>query len=264
MAEGHFAERYGPWAIIAGGSEGVGLAFADRLAAQGLKLLLIARKPGPLEEAADMLRKRHGAEVRTLRLDLTTAEACSKIIDAAKGREVGLLIYNAGADISFRYFLDRSLDESERMVMLNVMTPMRLVRSFAPSMAERKRGGIILVSSLAGLAGSPGVGIYSASKAFVDNFAEMLWYELGKQGIDVLAALLPLTRTPAMARLGLNFDGEIAAADPNDIAEEALAHIAKGPALHAGGSQANATALRTLPREEAVRMLAGIADAVQQ
>lgn len=252
------AQTYGPWAIIAGGSEGVGSAFADRLAKQGLKLLLIARKPAPLESVAADIRKQYGTEVRTLSLDLTTPDAIAKIVDATTGCEVGMLIYNAGADNSFKYFIDRPLEESERMVMLNVLTPMRLVRHFAPAMAERKKGGIILCSSLAGLAGRPSNGVYSAVKAFVNVFAEAEWYELGKQGIDVLSAILPTVRTPAMERLGLNLDDPNFVSDPFDIADEALAHIKKGPALHSGGKHERAMRLRALPRDKAVYAMTGI------
>src|SRR5438477_3759580 len=85
-----FFEQYGPWAVVAGGSEGVGAAFADRLAAHGFKLLLIARKPEPLQATAADVRKKHGTEVRALAMDLTTQDAAAKIIDAAKGCEVGL------------------------------------------------------------------------------------------------------------------------------------------------------------------------------
>src|SRR3984885_3723800 len=193
-----FAKTYGPWAVIAGGSEGIGSALAERLAKQGLKLLLIARKPGPLAAVAADIRKRFGGEVVTLSLDLTSADCVPKIAEATKDREVGLLIYNAGADTGFKYFIDRPIEESERMVMLNVMTPMRLARHFAPAMTERGRGGIIMCSSISGCGGSPGNGVYSAVKAFVNTFTEMLWYEVGKSGVDVLGAVLGLTRTPAM------------------------------------------------------------------
>lgn len=252
-----FFQQYGPWAVIAGGSEGVGTAFADRLAAQGFKLVLIARKPGPLEETAEMVRKKHGTEVRTLSLDLTTQDAAAKIIDATKDCEVGFLIHNAGADASFDYFIDRPLDVSERMIMLNVMTPTRLVRHFAEGMKARRKGGIILCSSLAGLAGRPTNGVYSATKAFVNVFAEVLWFELGEFGIDVLGAILPSVDTPAMRRLGLKFDRQGGASTSEDIADEALANIKNGPALHSGGHHERGMKLRSMERADAVRVMAG-------
>ncbi len=258
-----FAKTYGPWAIIAGGSEGIGAALAVRLAEKGLKLLLIARKPGPLAAVAANLRERFGSEVLTLSLDLASADCVPQIVEAAKDRQVGLLIYNAGADTGFKYFIDRPLEESERMVMLNVMTPLRLARHFAPVMTERGRGGIIMCSSISGCGGSPGNGVYSAAKSFINTFTEMLWYEVGKKGVDVLGAILGLTRTPAMERLGVNFDGPMGAADPADVADEILENIKKGPALHASGTYENAMRIRGLPRDQAVRTLAGVTESVQ-
>ena len=70
--------QYGPWVVIAGGSEGVGAAFADELSRAGLNLVLIARKPGPLEETADKVRA-NGVEVRTLSLDLLADDAMDQI-----------------------------------------------------------------------------------------------------------------------------------------------------------------------------------------
>ena len=85
MSDIGFFETYGPWAIIAGGSEGVGSAFADRLAKQGFKLLLIARKPDPLEATARDIRSKYATEVRTLSLDLTASDAAARILTAADG-----------------------------------------------------------------------------------------------------------------------------------------------------------------------------------
>ena len=149
------------------------------------------------------------------------------------------------------------------MVMLNVMTPLRLARQFAPAMTERGRGGIIMCSSISGCGGSPGNGVYSAVKAFINTFTEMLWYEVGKKGVDVLGAILGLTRTPAMERLGVNFDGPMGAADPGDVADEVLENIKKGPALHASGTYENAMRIRGLPRDKAVQTLAGVTESVQ-
>jgi short-subunit dehydrogenase len=263
MMDREFLDRYGPWAVIAGGSEGVGSAVAERLAERGLKLLLLARKPGPLEATAANLRARYGAEVRTLSLDLTTADCTAKIAEAIKGCQVGSLIYNAGADTGFKYFVDRPLEESERMIMLNVMTPMRLARHFAPFMVERRRGCIIMCSSVSGLGGNPGNGVYSAAKSFVNTFTEMLWYELGKHSVDVLGAVLGLTRTPAMERLGLKFDGPMGASDPGEVADELLANIASGPTLYISAIRESAIHIRSLPRDQAVLLLAGVSESVQ-
>ncbi|WP_157215135.1 SDR family NAD(P)-dependent oxidoreductase [Flavisphingomonas formosensis] len=256
MAEADFAWRYGPTALILGGSEGVGAAFAHQLAAQGLDLLLVARKPEPLEETAAAVRAATGRRVRTLSADLTAPDAVDRIASFAGADEVGLVVYNAGAESRFLDFLDRPAEESLRMAALNVTTPIGIVHRFAGPMAARGRGGFILVSSVAGVAGCPRNAVYSATKAFSNGFAEALWYELKPRGIDMLGLVLGLTLTPAMQRMGLKMDG---AADPALVAAEGIAHIADGPTFYAAGTGEGALYLRSLDRGEAVRAMASSA-----
>jgi short-subunit dehydrogenase len=256
MSDGDFLKRYGPWAVIAGGSEGLGVAFAHRLAKQGLNLVLIARKPEPLEALAAEVRKQYGCEVRTMSLDITAPDAVAKIIAGTAGCEVGMLVHNAGSDHNFKPFMERPVEESERMTMLNVMAPLRLVRHFAESMVARKKGGIILLSSMASMGGYPGNLVYASTKAFSNIFAEGLWYELGKHGVDVLGTIIGLARTPAMERMGVKFDGPVPSADPYDVVDEAFANLDKGPTIHACGMSDRAKHIRSLPRADAVRTLA--------
>lgn len=257
MAEMDFAERYGPTALILGGSEGVGAAFAQLLGARGLDLLLVARKPEPLEATAAEVRETSGRRVRTLSADLTAPDAAERIAAFAGADEIGLVVYNAGAESRFREFLDRPVEESLRMAALNVTTPIAIVHRFAGPMAARGRGGFILVSSVAGVAGCPRNAVYSASKAFSNGLAEALWYEMKPRGIDVLGLVLGLTLTPAMQRMGLKTDG---AADPAAVAAEGIAHIADGPTCYAAGTGEGARYLRALDRGEAVRAMAASAN----
>lgn len=259
--EHSFSRQYGPWAILAGGSEGLGVAFAHDLAERGLNLLLVARKPEALEQLADDLRTRHNREVITLSLDLTGAGAVASIADAVSEREVGFLVYNAGADDKVRAFLERSESESESMAALNVVTPLKLVRHFAPAMAQRGRGGIVLMSSFASCVGTPGNLVYAATKAFSNIFAEGLWWELGRHNVHVLGAIIGITRTPAMERMGLSFEGLKVPASPESVVTEVMANIANGPTLHAGGTYDEAMRLRSLPRAEAVRAIAAFSRA---
>ena len=248
-------DRYGPWAIIAGGSEGIGPAYAERLAAQGFKLLLLARKAGPLEEAASYVRKRFGTEVRSLPIDLTGEDAMPRIVGATEDCDVGLVIYNAGADGPMLPFLDRALSNAEQLIALNVLTPMRLAYHFAPKMAKRGRGGIVFSSSVAAVAGTPGAAVYSGAKAFLDLFSEAVWHEFGQLGIDVLCAILPFVKTPAMERLGFRLDSAVQPEDPFAIADQVLGNLQNGPALHGGASPDFMMLLRSLPRQEAVKKM---------
>src|SRR5690349_16129249 len=92
-----FREKYGPWAIVAGASEGTGRSFAHRIAAEGLSCILIARD-GPLEDVAREVRAAHGVECVTARIDLSLPDAAERIIGAAGDREIGLYVSNAGGD----------------------------------------------------------------------------------------------------------------------------------------------------------------------
>ncbi|BBX02919.1 short-chain dehydrogenase [Mycolicibacterium moriokaense] len=228
--------KYGPWAVVAGGSEGVGAEFARQLADAGVNLVLIARKPGPLAETADSCRAL-GAEVRTLAVDLVSTDAVDQIADATSDIEVGLLIYNAGANTCSEHFLDGGLSEFGRVIDLNINTMLTLVQHFGRPMRERRRGGILMVGSMAGYLGSMRHTVYGGVKAFGRIFAESLWLELRDYDVDVLELVLGVTRTPAMERVGLNFDVPgMRVAQPADVAREGLEHLPHGPVHIAGGN----------------------------
>ncbi|GAA4481823.1 SDR family NAD(P)-dependent oxidoreductase [Rhodococcus olei] len=245
--------QYGPWAVIAGGSEGVGSAFADELAAAGVNLVLIARKPGPLEETAAKVRS-HGVEVRTLSLDLLVEDALAQIRAVTDDIEVGLLIFNAGANSYGHEFVTGDLDGFRGVIDLNITRQLELSHHFGGLMKDRGRGGIVLLGSLAGYMGSEHQSIYAASKAFSRVFAESLWLELEPYGVHVVELVLGVTRTPAMIRAGLNFDvpGMIVQ-EPEDAAREGLEHITDGPVWVAGGNYEGARKRAGFPRDRLVK-----------
>ncbi len=136
-----WAQQYGPWAVVAGGSEGVGAEFAFQLAEAGIDLVLIARKPEPLRDTADQCRAR-GVRVRELAVDLTAADAVTRIAEATSDIEVGLLIYNAGANTHSAEFLDGDPAAFERVLDLNVRTPLAFDHHFGSRCAPR-RGALV-------------------------------------------------------------------------------------------------------------------------
>jgi short-subunit dehydrogenase len=229
-------QRYGPWAVIPGGSEGIGAEFARMLAVDGFNLVLLARKTGPLEETAQKCREL-GVDVRTLSVDLLDPESISRVVEATADLDVGLLIYNAGASTCNEPFLEAHLDDFQKVTDLNVTRMLALVQHYGRQMAARGRGGILLVGSLAGYMGAWRHTVYAGAKAFSRMFAESLWLELRERGVDVLELVLGVTRTPAMERVGLNFDAPgMIVNDPADVAAEGLAHLADGPVWVAGGN----------------------------
>ncbi|WP_377321955.1 SDR family NAD(P)-dependent oxidoreductase [Pimelobacter simplex] len=245
---------YGPWAVIAGGSEGVGAEFARALAAAGIDLVLVARKPGPLEETAASVREL-GVEVRTVAADLTDPAAIDAITAATADVEVGLLIYNAGANTHGRAFTQGTLAGFGSVIDLNITALLALTHHYAVPMRERGRGGILLVGSLAGYVGTSTEAVYGGVKAFSRIFAEGLWAELRTHGVDVLELVLGVTRTPAMERAGLNFDVPgMHVSAPADVAREGLAALPHGPVHVVSGNEGIVASRST---DDRARLVAG-------
>jgi short-subunit dehydrogenase len=263
-------DRHGPWALIAGGSEGVGEAFARRLAASGFNLVLAARKLEPLQALAEDLRQTNDIAVRTLALDLCSPDRLARLRAATDDIEIGLFVYNAGSGTpvgntnptqAIGDFLDRPLGDAQAMIALNDAALVDLTHHFGAAMRARRRGGIIITGSTACHAGTPRTLVYSASKAFQFAFAEGLWYELHPHGVDVLGLILGAVRTPNIERTGMDSQSYAGAAEPADIVREAFAHLGAGPVHHACGTGDFAQQLRSLPRTDAVSRAAQGIDA---
>jgi short-subunit dehydrogenase len=190
-----FAVRYGPWAMIAGGSQGLGAAFAHEIGRRGVNLLLLARRPGPLEETAAALRRQHGVQVRTAAVDLAETGFLDAVERAASGLEIGLLVCDAAHSHTGK-FLDSDLATCLRILDTNCRAPLSLVHAFGSRMAARGRGGILVMSSLSAFWGSPYVAVYGATKAFLVNLSEALWRELGARGVDVTVCAAGPVLTP--------------------------------------------------------------------
>jgi hypothetical protein len=181
-----FKERYGPWALVTGASAGIGAEFARQLAAAGLNLILVARRKQRLDDLAAQLESAHKVNVQTVAADLARPDFISVIVSAAGSLEIGLLVNNAGFGLA-GHFLDHELEKELALLDVNCRAPLALTHVFGRQMAQRKRGGIIFVSSVSGFVATPFETHYSASKAYELWLAEALGFELEKNGIDVLA-----------------------------------------------------------------------------
>jgi short-subunit dehydrogenase len=249
--------QYGPWAFIAGGSEGVGASFARMLAANGINVVIAARKPDPIQALAAELRSEFGVEVRELPLNFCAAGMLEQVKAATQDIEIGMLIYNAGAENSLSPFLERKPGRAEMMIALNVTAPTQLTYLFGAGMRERGRGGIIIVGSNSCHTGAPRQVVYSASKAYEFNFAEGLWAELKPYNVHVLGLILGLTNTPNLARTGFKPDAEagLVMSEPDDVAQQGFDHLGLEPIHCIGGWTERWRQLRGLPRGEAMAMI---------
>ncbi|MER7684945.1 SDR family NAD(P)-dependent oxidoreductase [Streptomyces sp. NPDC097610] len=222
-----FSEKYGPWAVVVGGSEGIGRAFADELAHRGINPILVARSRPTLEEAAAAIRSAHPeVEVRTVAADLSVPDGADAVMAATKHLEVGTVVYNVGSEPRYGDFIDHDWEMLAGRLQRNFVSKARLVHHFARMMAPRGRGALVLMGSVAGFGGSPGFALYASSKAFSHALGEGLWVELARRGIDVLTPVVGQTNTPTMVRAYGPVDD---AADAADVARESLDQIANGP-----------------------------------
>ena len=221
---------YGRWAVVAGGSDGVGAAFAHRLAAAGLDVVIVARRPKVLEELAAEVRAVHGREVRTASLDLCAPDAVTSLADVTSGLDVGVFIWNVGADPRSVRFLDKDLDEHLSLISRNCTSVTEAAYRFGGAMVARGRGAMVLVTSGAAWAGGVNLATYGATKAFDLILAEALWAEWQPSGVDVLGLVLGATDTPSFHKaLGDHAGAFYDLADPDDVARTALDHLADGP-----------------------------------
>jgi len=250
-----FLRRYGPWALVAGASEGLGAAFAEALAARGLDVVLVARRAAALEELAARLRAAHGVAVRVAAFDLASPSIADDLRAATQGLEIGLLVYNAAAS-GIGPFLDQPLADKLRVIDVNCRGPVVLADVLGRPMAARGRGGIILMASMAAAQGSAFIAAYAASKAFNLVLAESLWDELRERGVDVLGCRAGATRTPAYERSRPAADvGPMM--EPDAVAREALAALGKTPSMVPGVLNEVAAFFmnRVLSRGAAVRIM---------
>jgi len=252
-----FSEKYGPWALITGASEGTGAAFAHRLADQGINCILVARRQEPLDALAAEIRAK-GVECVAASVDLSALDATDRIVAAVGDRKVGLLIANAGADTNGAQFLDTDVANWDQLINLNVMTTMRNCHHFGRLMRERKRGGIIIVGSGACYGGLNGIAIYCGAKAFALNFGEALWAELRHDNVDVLGLILGRTDTPAHRKL-MERNGQPipeGMAMPDEVAEVGLRQLPHGPIWNWGQTNDVAGMAPNSPDDRRARILA--------
>src|SRR3954452_8315943 len=257
------SEKYGPWAVVAGASVGIGAEFCRQIAAEGVNVVLVSRSIDKLESLAAELRADHGMETRVAGVDLAKPGAEAELFTATDRVEMGLFVYNAGADSLNTYFLDVAAEEWHGMLRRNCTVPLLASHHYGAEMVARKRGGILLVTSGAAWAGGGRLTTYGGTKAFDLVFGEGLWAELRRDGVDVLSLVVGATDTPALRasleKFGVTVDdlskmSELA--DPADVAREGLTHLGDGPTWQVGVPDgAGPSLLAGLPRRQAVELI---------
>lgn len=253
--------RFGPWAIVTGASSGIGQEFARQLAASGLNLVLVARRLDALERVGQTLADEFGIAYRAFGLDLAREGFIDRLAVATRDLDVGLVVSNAGAVLSLSTDLhELGREDLHRTVRLNTVAHLDLAHHFGRRLADRGRGGLLLVSSLVAYQGVPGAADYAASKAFVLVLGESLHAELSKRGVHVTVLLPGATATEMVLSYGVDLETmnhlmrpmRLMAVD-QAVAEGLAALKANRPAHIAG--RANRVMIRALPRRARTRMM---------
>jgi len=256
---GRFPDRYGPAAIVTGAAVGLGAAWARELARRGLRVVMVDRDGAALRKAVDDIRA-EGADARALELDLARADVADAVAAATADLEVGLLVCNAAIGI-VSPFLEVAPSDLQASLDVNCRAPMLLVHALAPAMIARRRGGIVIMSSMSGSFGSAQLAVYAATKAFDLAFADALWAELREHGVDVLAVQPGSTRTPGWQSSQppeLRGPGPHVM-EPETVVSEALEALGVEPVVIPGElNRQGAAMLAGLPRRQAIELMSGI------
>jgi uncharacterized protein len=230
-----FRDKYGPWALITGASRGLGAEFARQCAERGLNTLLIATNEGLLKAQANTLARDYGIEVKTIAVDLSRDNFLLDITPITDQLEVGLLVNNAGLS-RVKPFLQHSSHDLLKQLHVNTQAGLILAHHFSKKMVERRRGGIIFLSSGSAMSGTAYCANYAGTKAYNLLVAESLWYELRPYGVDVLGFMAGSTKTPGWDANHPKPSPLVKVMDVKPTVAEALNALGKRPSLIAGRS----------------------------
>jgi short-subunit dehydrogenase len=196
-------ERFGPWALVTGASSGIGKEFARQLAASGLNVVLVARRESLLDEVGQGLAKDFNVQYRTVVADLSQEGFLDKLAEATNDLDIGLVVSNAGTPNPGEFLkLDRQLLQAT--LRLNTMAHLDIAHHFGAKLAERRRGGLILVGAMGAENGIPCIANDGAAKAYVHSLGEALHYEFKPLGVYVTVLAAGFTNTEVLEKFGFD------------------------------------------------------------
>ncbi|KAF1047841.1 MAG: putative oxidoreductase [Herbaspirillum frisingense] len=220
-------------ALITGASTGIGATYADRLAARGHDLILVARDVARLDKVAADVKAKYGVQVDVLPADLTNKYELLRVEQRLRGdADITVLVNNAGMAVQGK-LIEADIDRYETMIQLNVISVTRLAAAAAANFGKRGSGVIINVASVLALAPELFNGTYSGTKAYVLNLSQSMQTELGPLGVRVQAVLPGATRTEIWERSGGSIEHLPAEMlmEVGDMVDAALAGLDLGEAV---------------------------------
>ena len=180
-----FVEEYGEWAVVTGGSRGIGKSYAYELAKRGLNLILVARNKTLLDEVAADIHEKYKVQVQVVIADLSRKENFEKVKESLEGKDIGILVNNAGVNGDVNYFSRMPQEDFERIIMVNIYALTSLTNMVLPQMEAKRKGAIVNVASFASLVPHPLISVYSGSKAYVNFFSRAVQAECASKNITI-------------------------------------------------------------------------------
>ncbi|XP_025087589.1 inactive hydroxysteroid dehydrogenase-like protein 1 [Pomacea canaliculata] len=182
-----FVKRYGPWAVITGGSDGIGKAYAQELARNGLNVLLISKEERKLMKTAKEIEETFSVKAEYICVDFATEDSIYEAIkNKIADKEIGILVNNVGVMYDYpQMFLDVPEKKLWQLIFVNVAAATMMTHMILPQMVERKKGAVVIVSSGSCSQITPQMTVYAATKTYLDYFCRGLEYEYKDSGITV-------------------------------------------------------------------------------
>jgi uncharacterized protein len=216
----------GKLALVTGASTGIGYFLAKECANHGYDLIVAADEPR-IEQTAAELRHQTGVAVRAIEVDLATMEGIDRLLDAAEGRPIDLLLANAGRGLGGD-FLDQDFAEARRVVDTNITGTLYLIWRVGGDMRLRGEGRILITGSMAGFLPGAYQAVYNGSEAFLDCFSFALRAELDDTGVSVTCLMPGATETEFFARADMADTIQEKKDDPAEVARLGFEAMMRG------------------------------------
>jgi short-subunit dehydrogenase len=230
MNKSKFLEQYGPWAIVTGGTDGLGKQFAIQLAEIGFSLVIVGRRKNLLDDLSKMLNLTYKVRCLAVDLDLSANDAVNILEEKTRHLNIGLIVAAAGFGTSTN-LIEADIRLEKQLIDLNCRSLMEISHVYGKKFSEQKKGGIILISSLLGFHGVFGTANYAASKSYVQALGEALHFELRKNNVDVLTVAPGPINTGFAATAGMEFS---MALKPENVAKQSIRTLGKKTTLLPG------------------------------
>lgn len=230
-------EKYGEWGIILGATEGVGKAFCEKIASEGMNVVMVGRREEMLNALGEEISSKYGVKHLVIKADFANPSSVDEIFEKTKDLDMGFMSYVACFH-TFGKLQDTPWEKHEQMLNVNVITFLKCFHHYMRIFSNQDRGAIINVSSLTGISASPYNAQYGAGKAYILKLTEAVAYEAKKTNVDVEVITLGTTITPSLLR---NLPGGPAgeavmksALTPEACVEEAFENLGKKLSIIAG------------------------------